>query len=66
MFEQVKYEMAGPFWIRQQYDSISRPYQKGEPLKTYVLKSESQIWQLTFKEICPFMSFFYMFLFMSS
>ena len=31
--EHVKYEMAGPFWVRQQYDSLLIPYQKGQSLK---------------------------------
>ena len=33
MFGQIKYEMAGPFWVWQQYDSLLRPYKKGESLK---------------------------------
>ena len=42
--EQVKYEMVSPFWVRKQYDSLLRPYQKGE----------SQIWRFTFKDICTY------------
>ena len=40
-FEQVKFEMVCPFWVRQHYYSLLRTYQKGESVK--VLKSELQI-----------------------
>ena len=34
----MKYKMAGPFWVWQQFDLISRPYQKSESLKDMSLK----------------------------